>query len=88
MHAAVAIVFPVVESHGAQPQLAAVTTDLGNNVSALDEADGFHVVTTKTMLELAAQPGGRRPSGTGSLVDLVRTPAQTRYVNSCPTMRP
>jgi hypothetical protein len=38
------------EPHGAVPQLAAVTTDLGNNATALtywvDQADGFHVVTT------------------------------------------
>lgn len=38
------------EPHGALPQLAGVTTDLGRNASALtywvDEADGFHVVTT------------------------------------------
>ena len=36
--------------HGAVPQLAGITTDLGHNASALtywvDEADGFHVVTT------------------------------------------
>lgn len=38
------------EAGGAVPQLAAVTTDLGHNTSALtywvDEADGIHVVTT------------------------------------------
>ena len=38
------------EPHGAVPQLAAVTTDLGNNATALtywvDQADGFHIVTT------------------------------------------
>ena len=38
------------EPPGAVPQLAAITTDLGHNTSALtywvDEADGIHVVTT------------------------------------------
>ena len=38
------------ESRSALPQLANVSTDLGNNVSAftywVDEADGIHVVTT------------------------------------------
>ena len=38
------------EPRGAVPQLAAITTDLGHNSSALtywvDEADGIHVVTT------------------------------------------
>ncbi len=38
------------EPRGAVPQLAGISTDLGHNASALtywvDEADGFHVVTT------------------------------------------
>jgi hypothetical protein len=50
------------EPHGALPQLAGLTTDLGNDASALsywvDEADGFHVVTTiDTILGGAASPG-------------------------------
>ena len=50
-----------VEPHGALPQLAGVTTDLGRNASALtywvDEADGFHVVTTiDTILGDTASP--------------------------------
>ena len=38
------------DPHDALPRLARITTDLGSNASALtywvDEADGFHVVTT------------------------------------------
>ena len=50
-----------VEPHGALPQLAGVTTDLGRTASALtywvDEADGLHVVTTiDTIMGGAASP--------------------------------
>ena len=41
---------PARENHDSVPQLAAVTTDLGHNASAVtywvDQSDGWHVVTT------------------------------------------